>query len=166
MKITLTATISTNGKIFINELKSNFKPPQSYLDFILQLATPVKNVVIGRRLFEASPEVWLNLHPEIEIVVISKTIQSTSEFKVAETPEMAIAYLKGKSRKEVVVVGGVKTYQSFLDTGKVSDLHLEIAPYLIVGGGELNSEKHPFMQFKKLSSDSTKNGGVRLHLVK
>lgn len=101
-----------------------------------------------------------------EIVVLSNNHEARSGHKTVHTPEEAVEYLRGKGMEEIIVGGGVQTYNVFLDKDLVTDIYFNVTPMVIGDGGTIGSKDDLFVKFDKMNYEPIIENVIRLHLSK
>ncbi|SHL13956.1 Dihydrofolate reductase [Chitinophaga jiangningensis] len=168
MTITLVANISANGKVLLSENKHHHAPQEASASFI-QVAMEAGNLILGRKtleFIEQLPEAARGFLSDLEIVLLSGTVQHAGAYKVVNSPQEAISYLQAKGFNTIAIGGGTKTYNAFLNANLVTDIYFNIIPVITGNGGELGTNANLESTFKlkahKLLSDQI----VQIHLVK
>ncbi|NIG53330.1 dihydrofolate reductase family protein [Chitinophaga sp. Cy-1792] len=168
MKITLVANISANGKVLLSENQHHQAPPAAVSSFI-EVAMQAGNMVLGRKTFEfiqRLPEEMKGFLAGLEVVILSGTLHDTPAYKVVNTAEAAINYLKDKGFENIAVGGGTETYNAFLNENLPTDIYFNYIPLITGNGGELgtnfNLEAAYNLKAHKLLTDSI----MQLHLTK
>jgi len=167
MKVSVIANVSVNGRFLLSDNPHHKLPPE-VMEFYLEFAKRVGNLVIGFKTFENFQHFPTELREkfkEIEIVILSDQAYSVEGYKVVGSPEEAIAYMTAKGITEMAVGGGIGTFNAFIDKDLVTDFYLNMSPVLIGGSGTLGNNNDFFstLQFKEYSY---KEGFLQLHLIK
>ena len=68
--------------------------------------------------------------------------------------------------EEIVVGGGVQTYNAFLDKDLVTDIYINVTPMVIGDGGVIGSKDDLFVKFDKMNYEPIIENVIRLHLSK
>ena len=89
---------------------------------LVQKAIESGNIVFGYSTYTMFIDALQDALAGKEIVVLSNNHEARSGHKTVHTPEEAVEYLKGKGMEEIVVGGGVQTYNAFLDKDLVTDI--------------------------------------------
>jgi len=166
MKVKLLANVSANGQI---PLAGNTKSPTSpeAFGFIVKSAIQAGNIIIGRKTLDVLqnfPGGIKTIFPETEIVVLSKTATKTDDYMVVNSPEEALAYLKEKGFKEIVVAGGAQVYNLFLDKDLVTDVYFNYLPMIMGDGGAIGANKDLHLNFKLAEQSMLTHNIVQVHL--
>lgn len=167
MKIIIGANISANGKVLLEE-DPNQQAPEEAVISLVEKATQIGNLVIGKKTFDLMQQVpggIKQVFPGLEVVLLSSTESTTADIKIVRTPEQAIDYLKRKGFEEIAVGGGTKTYNAFIDKELVTDIYFNIIPSIVGNGGVLGTMDNLLIKFK-LKTRLLTDGIVQLHLTK
>ncbi|MFC6100166.1 dihydrofolate reductase family protein [Olivibacter domesticus] len=167
MKVTLIANISVNGRVLLSDHPHYQLPPEA-MNFYLEFAKQAGNLVIGFKTFENFqnfPKETKALFEGIEIVVLSNVVATTEDYKIVNSPEEAIDYMKAKGLHEIAIGGGTGTFNAFIDKDLVTDVYLNINPIITGTGGILvnSNELNANFQFKEYAY---KDGFIRQHLTR
>ena len=114
MKVTLIASVSANGKVLLANNPNHQIAPE-VMEFLVQKAVESGNIVFGYSTYTMFIDALQDALAGKEIVVLSNNHEARSGHKTVHTPEEAVEYLRGKGMEEIVVGGGVQTYNAFLD---------------------------------------------------
>jgi len=143
MKVYLYIASSLNGCIARKDGSTNWSAEDntSYLSFCRQ----IEAVVMGRNTYEEYLKLpdsdWPN--PKGTTVVLSsKKILPVNNFQVHianNGPKEAIEILQNLGKKELIVIGGNKTWTSFMKEGLGDEIILDVEPYIFGGGISLFS---------------------------
>lgn len=114
MKVTLIASVSANGKVLLANNPNHQIAPE-VMGFLVQKAIESGNIVFGYSTYTMFIDALQDALAGKEIVVLSNNHEARSGHKTVHTPEEAVEYLRGKGMEEIVVGGGVQTYNAFLD---------------------------------------------------
>lgn len=167
MKVTLVANISANGKALVSD-DPHHALPQQAMHFYLSLANRVGSLVIGAKTFEKFqqfPEHIKALYAAIDIAILSTDPMISTQYVVISTPEKAMAYFSKKGVEEIVIGGGIGTFNAFLDRDLVTVIYFHISPIITGQGQPLVSNNALHSKFN-LAGCQTHNGFVQLHLTK
>lgn len=162
MKVTVIASVSANGKVLVSD-NPNHQIPQEVTGFFFQKAIAAGNIVFGYSTYSLFSGMLKDALAGVEVIVLSNNHQA-GEYKTAGSPEEAIAYLKEKGMEDVIVCGGTQTYNAFLEKDLVTDIYLNIAPFIVGDGGTLGITNDLFVPFNQLKSEIVAENIVRLHL--
>ena len=151
MKVTLYANTSVNGKILLNEFK-NHQIPEDIFALTLKDIVKSGNLIIGKNTFSMSGSESLSVMlPNVKLVTLSQTDNSTDQLHVANGPIQAINFLKEKGYENICIGGGTKTYNTFLKTNLVTDIIINIFP-IITEGGDWFAPDELNLKFKLISN--------------
>ena len=67
--------------------------------------------------------------------------------------------------EEIIVGGGVQTYNVFLDKDLVTDIYFNVTPMVIGDGGTIGSKDDLFVKFDKMNYEPIIENVIRLHLI-
>jgi dihydrofolate reductase len=102
----------------------------------------------------------------VNVVVLSKSIEKATGYKVVGSAEEAISYLQDKGFSEIVVGGGTQVYNTFLNRNLVTDLFFNYVPVVVGDGGVLGTIPDLLAHFK-LNNHKLLDGGImQVHLRK
>lgn len=169
MKVTVIANISVNGKVLVSDNPAH-QLPQEAMDFYLNYAHRVGNLIIGMKTFEHFlhfPQAVKDRFKGIELVVLSENTdeKETTGYTFVHSPEKALAHFRAKGVSEIAIGGGTGTFNAFIDKALATDLYLNINPILIGQGGLLGQDNNLHTVFR-LAASQVNNGFIQLHLVK
>lgn len=139
MKAILYANVSANGKILLSE-NLNHQVPQEIINMSVQDIKQAGNLVMGRKSFETFQQAFGGTaaikaaFPGVEFVWLSETKKTTDNYKVASSPEEAVAYLTKKGINEILIGGGTETYNAFLEKDLITEALFNIVPIITLGG--------------------------------
>ena len=140
MKIILYMAMTANGMI----ARENDDTPWSkeawgeYYKFVKQK----KNIIVGRRTYEMMKSVneFEKLNNPATVVLSGKSHGIKNNMFFAKSPKEAVELLKKKGFEEIVVGGGGKCNASFLESGLIDEIYLDIEPFVFGNGIRLFSE--------------------------
>lgn len=167
MKVTLIANISVNGRIMLSDNPHHQLPPEA-MNFYLEYAKQVGNLVIGHKTFknfQDFPTETKDLFDGVEIVVLSDAECITEKYKIVNSPEEAIEYMKAKGLHEIAIGGGTGTFNAFIDKALITDIYFNVNPIITGSGGILvnNNDLNSNFRFKECVY---KDGFIRQHLTR
>jgi len=171
MKITAIANLSANGKVLLAG-NPNHKSPKAGEEFFIQKVVEQGNIVIGRKTFEvikelAGGEENINyIFPKVEIVIFSSADKISEKYKSFKNSEAIIEYLSNKGFKEIIIGGGTKVYNTFLEKNLLTDLYFTYVPVITGNGGVLGSDGDLFTEFNLVEQKLLSDNMVQLHLSK
>lgn len=168
MKVILIANVSANGQIGLAGNPKHVGPPETF-GFIVQNAVQAGNIIVGRKTLEVLqqfPGGPKQIFPGVEIVVVSSTKNKSDEFKVVESPEQAVSYLKGKDFENIIVAGGAQIYNAFLEKDLVTDVYFNIIPIIIGDGGTIGTSKDLYVKFARIEQKLLIDNVIQIHLSK
>jgi dihydrofolate reductase len=168
MKVLLIANVSANGKVLLAENPQHHAPKEAE-SFFVQQAIQSGNLVLGRKTFEVIEQFFGGVKqalPGVEIVLLSETETTISDFKVVSNPQEAIKHLADKGFNEIAVGGGTKTYNAFLDGDFVTDIYFNFIPIITGYGGVLGTKDELNTKFKLTEHKLLADDIVQLHLTK
>ena len=122
MKVTLIASVSANGKVLLANNPNHQIAPEVMGFLYRKPLSPATFVFFGYSTYTMFIDALQDALAGKEIVVLSNNHEARSGHKTVHTPEEAVEYLKGKGMEEIVVGGGVQTYNAFLDKDLVTDI--------------------------------------------
>jgi len=139
MNVSLYLAISLDGFIARENNDTSFTYPRSFDNF-KRMASNTGNMVIGRRTFEFGVEAEHFPLKDVETVVVSSRESSAlpkTGFKnvtFADSPSKALEILSKKGFSSVLVGGGSRLADSFLDSGLIDDIYFDIMPIILRNG--------------------------------
>lgn len=139
MKVTLIASVSANGKVLLANNPNHQIAPE-VMEFLVQKAVESGNIIFGYSTYTMFIDALQDALAGKEIVVLSNNHEARSGHKTVHTPEEAVEYLRGKGMEEIIVGGGVQTYNAFLDKDLVTDIYFNVTPMVIGDGGTIGSK--------------------------
>lgn len=133
MKVAIYIAVSINGFIARADNKFHFVSKRSHRNF-LKMCKEVGNCVIGRTTYEQSASSsHFPFSPGLNVVMTSKKLESKWKNVVFldGSPEEVLKFLKNKGYNEVVIGGGGAINSSFIKAGLVTDIYIDLEPYLL-----------------------------------
>ena len=167
MKVTVVANISANGKVLLSD-NPHHQLPSEAMEFYLEFAKKVGNLVIGFKTFEnflTFPQEVKDHFSGIEIVILSEKPYVSKDYKTVKSPEEAIEYMSEKGWHEIAVGGGTGAFNAFIDKDLVTDIYFNIHPLITGVGGVLGNNSDLNSKFKH-KEYTLKDGFIQLHLSK
>lgn len=107
---------------------------ESSLESLKRLIRRVESVVVGYNAYRLMIEKKLNF-ANTKVVVLSKENASVlgDNISVATSPKEALGFFSVGTSANVLIAGGVSTVTSFVESGLVDELILDIEPVLMSG---------------------------------
>jgi dihydrofolate reductase len=163
MKTILWATLTANG----NYAQSSTEHPpktEAFNDFVAHAKT-AGNFVVGRKTFEGMQAGSENPFDEVDIVVVSQSVNEIPGVKVVGSPQEALNYLQAKGHTAALVGAGADLHNAFLGQGLVDEVIFNIAPVLEGKGLNLllDTEHYQYKEVQLLDFKSLGGGVVQLH---
>lgn len=168
MKVTLIANLSANGKVLLAE-NPKHQPPQEAVAFFVQKAIEIGNLILGRKTFQLIEKFFGGIKqalPGVDVVLLSATKTTISDFIVVNNPEDAIKYLKEKGFTEIAVGGGTTAYNAFLDRDFITDIYFNFIPFITGSGGVLATNDALTTNYKLADHKFLTGEIVQLHFTK
>ncbi|MFC0330141.1 dihydrofolate reductase family protein [Paenibacillus sepulcri] len=165
MKTILWAALTANG----NYAQSSAEHPpkkEAFDDFAAQ-AIAAGNFIVGRRTFEAmrgNGGGGGGPFADIDIVVVSTSMNELPGVKVVGSPQEALDYLQEKGYQTALLAGGADLHNAFLGQGLIGEIIFNFAPVLEGKGLNLLIDQHHY-QYKDVELLDFKplgNGVVQL----
>ena len=166
MKVSIIANISVNGKVLLAE-DPNHQVPQEAIGIFMQVANRAGNLVMGKNTFNMfQPLLKEGPFSGIEIILLSGSEETVNGYKVVSSPEESITYLTEKGFQEIVVGGGTKTYNAFLDRDLVTDFYFNIHPLITSNGGILGTNNDLVSKFKLTEQKHVSDNFIQLEGIR
>ena len=159
MKTILYLAMTPNGYI----ARENDESPWSNEEWehFSTVAKRVGNLIVGRKTFEImSKDGDFQELGNPFTLVLSK--QENDDPKFINSPEQAITLLKEKGFSEALVIGGGMTNSSFVQSGFVDEIHLDIEPFLFGKGVKLFADADFDLNLKLLKIKKISENTVQL----
>lgn len=173
MRTILWATLTANGNYA--QSSSEHPPKIQALDDFATRAKAAGNFIVGRRTFEgmqdpsriAQSEVARRDNPfaDLDIVVISQSINAIPGVTVVGSPHEALAYLRANGHTTALLAGGAELHNGFLGHGLVDEVFVNIAP-VFEGKGlnlVLDQAHYQYKDVQLLDFKSLGGGVIQLH---
>ncbi|CAG7645019.1 dihydrofolate reductase family protein [Paenibacillus allorhizosphaerae] len=129
MKTVLWATLTANGNYA--QSSPEHPPKKEALDDFAAHAKTAGNFIVGRRTFEGMQAAGGGgSFGDVDIVVVSKSIEPIPGITVAGSPKEALDYLQQKGHQTALIAGGADLHNAFLGQGLVDELIFNVAPVL------------------------------------
>jgi dihydrofolate reductase len=106
------------------------------IDFVA-IFSRFDTLLAGRRTFELMVKLGNTVMPGMKTIVFSKTLQQQDHPEVtivAGKLEKAVAALRDKPGKDILLFGGAALFKSFLDANLVDQIEIGIIPVLLGEG--------------------------------
>ncbi|MEK6888226.1 MAG: dihydrofolate reductase family protein [Candidatus Aenigmatarchaeota archaeon] len=165
MKVILYASMSVNGFIARENDEEDFLSDENWFSF-QKLAENSGCFVVGRRAYKVVKEKYTSGYNfstlKAKPIILSRRGKNI-EFDVARSPREAIKKAKFLGFKSLVVSGGSKTNASFLKTGLVNEIILNVEPFILGKGFPVFDENKIECQLKLKSIRKIKPGILQLH---
>lgn len=163
MKTILWATLSANGN-YAQSSPENPPKKEAFVDFINH-AKAAGNFIVGRRTFESMLAGGGGGFADIDIVVVSKSVQDIPGIKFVESPQEALNYVQEKGHQTALLAGGADLHNAFLAHGLVDELIFNVAPVLEGKGFNLLLDKdhYQYKNVQLLNFKSLGGGVIQLH---
>ncbi|RED52824.1 dihydrofolate reductase family protein [Cohnella lupini] len=166
MKTILWATLSANGN-YAQSSPEN-PPKKEALDDFAKHAEAAGNFIVGRRTFEgmaASGGGGGGPFADLDIVVVSKSVDALPGATIARSPQEALNYLQRKGHQTAIVAAGADLHNAFLSQGLVNELIFNVAPVLEGKGLHLtiDANDYKFKDVRLLDTNLLGGGVVQLH---
>jgi dihydrofolate reductase len=93
-------------------------------------------IVMGRRTFEAMQTGGGGSMPDMQVVVVSRTLRQEDHpgISIVDDPERMIKQMRSKPGKDVWLWGGGSLFRSFVDLGLVDTVEVMVMPVLLSEG--------------------------------
>lgn len=164
MKVQLVANLAANGQLILAEQSAAYEAPAEISGMGTIKAMECGNVIMGAVTYKMFAPVMKEIFSKLEVVVL--TSKGIGEgVHSAKTPEEAVSYLASKGFETVCVLGGAKTYNSFMAAGLADELFFNLFPVVIGGGGSLETVPGKVLNYK-LAEAKAKGDVAVLHFVK
>jgi len=105
--------------------------PKEILGNFAQSVGKFGNLIIGRHTYDLMKTLNQRTFPDIELVVVSKSLSTFEGGKVVASPLEALHYLEQKGFSTALVGGGAQLDSCFLGQGLIDEIYLNIEPLLI-----------------------------------
>lgn len=162
MKVTLYMAMTANGMI----ARENDDAPWSkevwkeYYKFVKQK----KNIIIGRRTFDLmnSENEFERLGFPVTVVLSSKSHETGKNVFFAKTPKEAFEIMKKNKISNAVIGGGSKCNSSFLKSGMIDEVYLDIEPWIFGKGIRLFDESEDEASLALIGTRKLSKNTIRL----
>ncbi|MBM7566308.1 dihydrofolate reductase family protein [Paenibacillus sacheonensis] len=164
MKTIVWATLSANGN-YAQSSPEN-PPKKEALDDFAKHAMAAGNFIVGRRTFESmAAGGGGGPFADLDIVVVSRNLESLPGATIAGSPEEALNYLRHKGHRTAIVAAGADLHNAFLSQGLADELIFNIAPVLEGKGLHLTIDPnhYSFKDIELLNANPLGGGVVQLH---
>jgi dihydrofolate reductase len=161
MKVILWATVTANGNYArSDEMHPPFQAAQA--DFGAH-AGEAGCFIVGRSTFESFQASGAQVDPDMQIVVLTSHELNIPGVMTAASPQQAIELLESKGFDKVILAGGAKLHNSFLNQNLVDEMLLDIAPVLEDEGYKILLDRGKYQHIELLNSKTLGGGIVQLH---
>lgn len=163
MKTILWATLVANGN-FAQISAENPSHRAAFGDFLAR-ARATGNCIVGRKTFEELAASGGGSMDDIDMVLVSQTIQEIPGVKVVRSPQEALTYLQARGYTTVLLAGGATLHNAFLGQGLVDELIFNVVPALEGKGLNLllDPDRYQYQEATLLGFQSLGNDIVQLH---
>lgn len=167
MKTTLFMAMSVNGYIAKADGSEDFLSHKNWENFC-ELAQECGCFVVGRKTYEAV-QAWgedynFDSLERIEKVIISKneSFKASDGYITANSPQDAIDKLEKKGLNWILVIGGATINSAFMKEGLISEIILNIEPFVLGKGIKLFSEDDFENRLKFIGSKEIGEGIIQV----
>lgn len=168
----MVASVSINGQLLLSENMAEVAGATDGIGEALGVfaakAHEAGSMVMGRATYEmimGNPEMKAGF-AGIGIIVLSTRKEEADGVATASSPQEALEYLSGKGYGATVIAGGLKTYNSFLESGLVDEIFLSVIPVIINDGGILRNGSGMVSAYKPAGQKLLTPDIVQLHYAK
>ncbi|HLD80292.1 MAG TPA: dihydrofolate reductase family protein [Candidatus Nanoarchaeia archaeon] len=165
MKVILYASMSVNGFIARENDKEDFLSDENWFSF-QKLAEGAGCFCVGRRAYEVVKEKYKSGYNfdtlKAKPIVLSKSPKKI-KYDVVVSPHDAIKKAKSLGSKSLVVAGGGKTNASFMKSGLVDEVVLNLEPFVLGKGVRVFDDENFENKLKLLKMKKLKSGIIQLH---
>lgn len=167
MKVILYTGLTINGFIAKKDGSTDWMCKEDFQDFD-NMCRKIGVVVMGRKTWDEMNPNWLPF-PQGDGTYLVLTRNSKLVSEISKTiyhlgaPEEAIELLKSQGHSEMLVIGGGETYGSFIQTGLVDELYIDIEPYLFGQGIPFFTEHNFEFKFELVEIIKLTANVVQLH---
>jgi dihydrofolate reductase len=122
-------------------------------------------VVIGKTTFEQYRDSIYPIKNAFNIILTSGAFETEGSDDVvhASSPQQAIALAEAKGYSSLIIAGGAKTADAFLEAGLVSEVYLSVHPLMLGEGKKLSTDFSNVDTYKLLDKKSLSEGITELH---
>lgn len=135
MKVELVANLTINGQVVLAKHSNLYEAPQEISGMGISKAIECGTLVVGRTTYEMFLPIMKDLFSSLEVVVLSSA--KIDGAHTEKSVKNVLEYLSNKGYSKTCVIGGTETYNSFLESGLVDDLYLNLFPIILNDGGLL-----------------------------
>ena len=164
MKVILFMAMSVNGIIARKSGKEDFLSDVGWYDF-QTLSEKSGCFIIGRKTYEACQKYYTKygmLDVKSKRIIVSKSMKPPEGFEVAESPEAALEKAKSWKLKSVLLSGGSANNMSFMKSGLVDEIILNVEPVVVGAGVPVFAEGELESKLKLINIKRGK-GVIQLH---
>lgn len=153
MEVTITAAVSVDGFICTLDNDSDWVEDDEVFE---KLVGDYSCIVLGRTTFEQYPDDYPI--PEVQhFVLTSGESKSKGNVHFVNSVEQAIQKAEELGFSKLLVIGGAKTNESFITSGKVQKLFLDIHPLALGKGKKLFGDFSGHLKLKFLTCEHHNN---------
>jgi len=159
--------ISANGFIATDNGDEDFLSHENWQKFC-ELANKYKNFVVGRKTYEAVKN-WEDGYGFDDLTVEKIVVSQDASYNIdkayilASSPQDALARLKEKGLREVLLVGGSSLNTAFAKEGLLNEIILNIEPVVIGKGIPLFSSDNFELPTELISVEKSATGIITIH---
>jgi dihydrofolate reductase len=161
MKVILYMAITTNGMIAGPKDDTSFVSKEDWKGF-QDVVRKYGNLVVGRRTYEIMQNE--PIPPCQYVVMTSRKRKDTKDAHFTnQRPKSIIQWLKKKGFNIVLVAGGGKLNQTFMEAGVIDEIHLDIEPKILGKGTPLFQEGKFDANLELVSVKNISKNTIHLH---
>jgi len=167
MKTILFMAMSVNGYIARSDGEEDFLSHRNWETFC-DTAKDFGCFVIGRKTYEAvqawGEEYSFDRLKEISKVIVTRdeNYQASGEYIIASSPKDAVNKLKKKGIEKILVTGGAKINSAFMKEGLISEIIINVEPFVLGKGIKLFADEDFENKLKYIGSKEIGEGIIQL----
>lgn len=166
MKVILFMAMSVNGMIARENDDEDFLAHENWVSFC-KIAKKHGCFITGRRTYDVVRKKYKEYNFEDvradKIIVSKKKSFRPKGYTVANSPKDALRKAKRLGLKSVVLVGGGKNNSSFMKSGLIDEIVLNIEPAVLGKGIRIFSEDNFYRRLKLVKTRKLAKDIVQLH---
>jgi len=166
MKVTLFMAMSANGFIATKKGDEHFLSDENWKSFS-KLVKSYNNLIVGRKTYEAVKK-WdqfsfNDFKGATKVIISKRNLRLDNDYILASSPKVALEILKGNGFTKVLLAGGSELNTSFIKSGLINEVILNIDSVMIGEGIPIFSANKFEFNMKILKICKISSNIVQIH---
>lgn len=167
MKVILYALLSVDGRITQKDGNTDWVPNGDIEDFN-SISKKAGAVILGRKSWDEMNPDWLPYKEGDGLYIVltrnkSLVSQNSKTMFTSVSPAEILKLAQDRGHSEIVVAGGGETYGTFLKSGLIDEIFIDVEPYIFGQGIRFFPESDFELNLKLLETKNLSDQTVQLH---